>query len=920
MSNRTAGERKQRTKRLVIVGALVGVLATLAFVPPVREAALNVVQLSEQMRDAHGTFATLAVVIVVVFAIVENAEKLHFIWEMGHKLLGYDLETMERHEREFTDLPDDYTRRAALERELATELAPANDEPKLVVLLGGTDTGKTTLLNYIIPRKLNRAYKGRVILCSGDIHGIESEMGDTEEQVRRRLAKRILSRVIEHAEVPGDTGETVESMREEITEHFARDRKRPWLIVIDQIDASRFPYTYLLPALFGQRNTVLIVTDHAALDERLLTVNSVEGEEVVARRDVHIGVFSVAEAMEMLGKEVRKRKGNLSAGDTAALRPLLNDTSPGVIQRLSEIYVGGGLASVRQVLAPGLRGVRRTKVIANSVVDQFSPELKRFMAGLALFEGEEVSEPEIAALAETSQCKTVPAATLLQECRRRKFLEQVDQDKRQDKRQRQPQKVYRITKLGRGIAEVALRGIDRESELQIGAALLQFYRAQQTLDALFATPSGLRNVLGMMSWAEQTSRLPNRDVVRFIRKLRETLYYSGNWDAGFSWLQYADGIAAEIGFPRSIGEFHTTLAQLLIAVGRMHSALRRIAEARAAFGESSLQSEADLRQGIAQETTLQASLDYDALQQCWLTHLEMTASASLLPPQPRSADIEPLARLHETAVAQLQTIQARLQDTVNQELANMIALTFATDAIALALQQSDLSARERHRAGARNHLQRAQDILARTRQRARESGQLRPEMRARIEFLDAGVSRRLARVGNPLEGIRWRAHGRRCLVRCLSFVAPSSLEGALMFMEGADMALSGVALHAVRVPPKPPSLARRIAIRFSPRWYRLHAARNQLLAANAVVSALGAEATQVHILTSLVVVAGQLASVGGNARYLQQAGEYAQSARAISERLRDEAPNLLMHVQALPDWVRVPTPVQPPARTLEHAR
>jgi len=146
MSKRIAGERKQRTRRFVIVGTLVAILSILAFVPAAREGALDLVRLSEQLKDAQGgAFATVAVVIFVIFAIVENAEKLHFIWEMGHKLLGYDLESMERHEREFTDLPDDYTRRPKLEKDLVTELAPL-DEPKLVVFLGAHDTGKTTTL------------------------------------------------------------------------------------------------------------------------------------------------------------------------------------------------------------------------------------------------------------------------------------------------------------------------------------------------------------------------------------------------------------------------------------------------------------------------------------------------------------------------------------------------------------------------------------------------------------------------------------------------------------------------------------------------------------------------------------------------------------------------------------------------------
>jgi len=53
-----------------------------------------------------------------------------------------------------------------------------------------------------------------------------------------------------------------------------------------------------------------------------------------------------------------------------------------------------------------------------------------------------------------------------------------------------------------------------------------------------------------------------------------------------------------------------------------------------------------------------------------------------------------------------------------------------------------------------------------------------------------------------------------------------------------------------------------------------------------------------------------LVSMEGNAVYLRQSGEYARSALAISERLRDEMPNLLQQVRALPDWAHISTPMQ----------
>ena len=912
MSRRTAGERKKSVQRLVIVGILIAFLSILAFVPAVREDALGLVKLSEQLRDAQGTFATLAVILVVLFAVVENAEKMHFIWEMGHKVLGYDLEAMERHEREFTDLPDDYTRRPALEKELITELAP-QDEPKVVVLLGAHDSGKTTALHYVIPRKLNRAYKGRVILCRGDLQGLEGEMGDTEDKVRQRLAKRILRRVIQHAEVPGDSGETIESMHEAVTEHFERERKRPWLIVIDQIDTSKFPYSEALPALFGQCNTVLIATDHIALDQHMLTVKGEDGEETVARRDVHVVGFTADEAMEMFHKEVRKRRGTVHRNDVAALRSLLRDASPGAIQRLSDIYATGGLESVRSVLDPSLHGMRRAKVIANSVVDQFSSELRHFIAGLTLIENELVNEPELAVIAASDQCKTVPFVTLLHECARHGFLELV----KQDKRKRSSVQQYAVTKLGRGIADVALQSMDRATELRMGASLLQFYRGLSSPDAVLDSPSGLRNILGMMAWAERVSGLPNRDVVRFVRKIREALYFSGEWDLGVSWLQYAEEAAVEVGFSRSIGEIRATLAQLLEGAGRMHAALRRVDAARKALRESSLQSESDLHLAVADEAMLQASLDYDALLQCWLTHLEVVACASLLPAQPRSDELARLTRLIEETRSRLRSIP--LNDAVNKHTATRLVITLDLDAISLALRQSDAQADNYDRAAARRSLQSARALIASVRHNAVVEGQIRPEMRAQIEFADAALSRQFAVLGNPLQRLRWRMHAKQCLVRCLGIVEMHSLEQALLFLEGAQLALTGISTKAPHVPTTLLPL-RRMAARFSPRWYRLHAARRQLLSANSVASALGADATQVSALMLLVGIAGQLASIEGNPLYLRQSGEYARSAMAISERLRDEMPNLLAQAQTLPSWVPITAPIEAASVLVDQAQ
>src|SRR6185437_7402233 len=266
MSATTSHERRRKTlRRFIVIGVLLALVAVLIFSQVARADALALTGMLENLKDARGATATIAITVLVILAIVENAEKLHFMWEMGHKLLGYDLESMAKHEREFTELPDDYIRRPEMERQLVTELAPGH-EPKLVVFTEAHDTGKTTIMHYVIPRHLNRPYHGNVINCWGDLQSVEGEIGEDEEHRRRRLTKRVLRRVIQHAEVPGDVGETIQSMSDAITDYFTREGKKPWLIIIDQVDSPNFPYGETLPALFGQCNTIVVVSNRVEIE------------------------------------------------------------------------------------------------------------------------------------------------------------------------------------------------------------------------------------------------------------------------------------------------------------------------------------------------------------------------------------------------------------------------------------------------------------------------------------------------------------------------------------------------------------------------------------------------------------------------------------------------------------------------------
>ncbi|HEV2236575.1 MAG TPA: hypothetical protein VGR57_07925 [Ktedonobacterales bacterium] len=893
MRTRTREERQKQNRRLIVIGAVIGSLLVLALFPAVRDKVLSIASFAERLKDIHtGALATVAVVALVILAIVDNAEKLHFIWEIGHKLLGFDLESMARHEREFSELPDDYVSRPGLEKELATELAPG-DAAKLVVFTGDHDSGKTTTLHYVIPRKLSRAYKGNVILCRGDLQSVESEIGESEEQLRRRLAKRVLRRVLQHAEVPGDIGETAESMSEALTEYFARERKHPWLIVIDQIDSPGFPYADTLPALFGASNTVLVVATHVQLDAHVLDANREEDDDSVTRRDVHVGSFTATEALAMFHKEVHKRGGVAQAGDMAQLRAKLAETSPGIIQRLSDIYVGGGLSAVEQALDAAARGTRRARSIATTIVEQLPAELRAFVAGLSLFAGEQVSQHALAALAASEPCQPAQLDDVLAECQQRRYLEAMPPPRRRGPAAARQH--FKVTKLGRSIGELAMHGLAHISELQLGAAVLQYYRSTKMADEASDIAAGVPNILGIMAWAETISRLPDRDIIRLTRQIREALVRSGRWELGLVWLRHSEIAAERLELFRSQGDLGATRAELLLAMGHARTAYHLLDAARGDYRDSSAQAESDRAVGVADEATTQASLDYDGIQQCWLTHLAVAARLALQSPPLAEGVLDTLSRNVDEARTWLRV--SRRAAPVNALVATPVGLTLDLDAIQIAQLLGDAQARAGDRAGARHRWHAARSLL-RDARAAGAHAQLQPDQWGRIERLEGELSRRFAELASRLWGWSLRLRGRRHLARGLSLATAHGLEGILIVLESADLRLVGVPVRTasgrVRTGTRP-----RWAMRLTSRWRHLRSARRQLLLANADAGALGALPAQFASLTRLALVTKQLAIMDGGPRYLLEGDAYLQSAHRIAERLRNEMPNLADEVQAL---------------------
>src|SRR5690348_2792088 len=95
--------------------------------------------------------------------------------------------------------------------------------PKLIILYGERDTGKTTLLHFVVPRGLSKRYRGRVVSCSADRRAVEAGPDENDEQIRLRLARKVFKRIIDESNVPGDIGEGTAAMRDAIAKHFLRE-------------------------------------------------------------------------------------------------------------------------------------------------------------------------------------------------------------------------------------------------------------------------------------------------------------------------------------------------------------------------------------------------------------------------------------------------------------------------------------------------------------------------------------------------------------------------------------------------------------------------------------------------------------------------------------------------------------------------
>ena len=890
---KTRRERRNRLIRYLIIGFLLLLVVSLFIDTPFRTQALATLQIAENLKAVQGSFSTVALTVVVLLFLIENAEKFHFIWEIAHKLLGYDLEAMAQHEREFVDLPEDYIQRPELEKKFWKAATPRKS-PSLITLQGDIDSGKTTLLNYILPRFLNRRYKGAIINCRGDLESMIRELGEDEVQTRKRLVRRIFQRIIKEVEVPGDIGETVSEMREALGEHFLRERT-PWLIIIDQIDDPSFLFEEVLPACYGVMNTVVLVGQHLTISDAARRSAGLAGrEETVAQNNITMQPFTGAEAFQMLQHEVRKRKGRVPRADAAQLPDLLVQTTPGIIQRLSDIYAnGGGLNSIREALdaQPGMN--RRGKVIAGAMLSSIDPREHPFYVALSLIPSETVGETVLQAIAH-DLCPDLSFTTLLKSALMRHHLQLV-----KVKKQRYIQRKVRyfITKLGLAAANAACNALPHRIELMAGAALLDHYRQAEAHADTLDLSSALPNILGMMTWCERVSRLPDADLIKFSHLLRQGFYRSGRWDVGMTRLHTSAQLAQHEGWYRITADLLAAQSRILLAMGKATSAMTEIAATRQMLQQSTLQMQRDQYLGIFSDEKLKAAAHYDQVQAHWVTHLAITTRRLLLDTRKEVPQSDALLAEVRGALAWLRDHGAEVPE--NQTTVQMVEIALLSDEANILIAHGDAAQMQQHLPQAADFWQQARTILQRAEQMAEKTHNW--EALAQIKRVMVKLHRRAIQPHS--QGIMrfvQRQSGVRHAIQSLDYarMASSPFEEALTYYENALLAIAG--LPGLEPTSDKQHLRTLLLPALSPRWHRLDSAQKQLLVANATTATLGAQAHQFLVLMALVDVSRRLYALDGDPQRVTATHSYAQSAQLIATRLRNEIPHLEESLQTIP--------------------
>ncbi len=912
MSRRTREERRRRILNQVIIFIVVALIVLFFFVDsPLRQKVLDSLTIAgESEKNLKAIVTAIGVGVIVVGVVFDLLERTHFLVEGLPKLMGLDHE--ERHEREqkFGDVPEDYVRRPQLEQKLADALVPG-DAPRLVVLTGPHDTGKTTLVDYTVLRMLSKRYHGNIAYCRADLESLDREPHENDEHARRRLIRGILLRIIELAKVGGDIGESAQRRSEAIARHFEHEGT-PWLIVIDQIDDVRFDYDTLLPSLYGVNNTVLVVSQVPHETERIVgpALHASGRGQPVPKLGIPMEPFSADEALTLLRRELEQRHHRLRSADVPTLKPHLEGTTPGVIQRLADLYSAShGLANISDTLSAREDDVAQGNAIAATVISQLDEAQRALIVALGLLAGETVGAPVLLAVSARFGGDQ-EGEPLLRQYVDRRYLELLSP---QPTRAKTPAPIgrqrYAITKLGSGIARTALRDSNRDFALRVGACLLDFYRTCDKTEPTLDLRAELPNVLGMIVWARRTSYLPDRDVINFARSLRSAFYESGKWIAGNAWLRFGAAAATDYQRSRTVGDFASERARLLIPAGRLSEAGECLAEARDAYKLSTDRALTDFHQAVFHSHEVLRSLAYDRTRQRWLDHLAIVAGLLSLPEPTPPEQIEALAAYLAPTAPPVPIDEMPGPSAADRDIERFLAI----DAAKIEMARGDGADATGDKHGADEAWRAADSALSRVELPDKPATFEEGELVSQAHRLRGTIALRQARRESSLGRWRKRRQGGRALIqsRKAAQAVGARYEEALALYESANLLLVGARqlqdeTHATRHGSVSPLLA------LWPRWRRLQRARRLLVRANARIAALDARAIQCLINVALATADLSLAAISRDRATLDEAREYARGARVIADQLSGEHPALKTTLTRLPPWLLGETPAPAP--------
>ncbi len=883
---KTKQERRNQMIRYSILGILTIFIVILLINPEIREKTLEFLSIAELLKNTPGQGSGLALTIVALIFLIENMEKMHFIWEMGHKLLGIDLEELALKQSEFIELPENYVRRPPLENNLKNALKPAQ-QPKLIVVDGVKNSGKTTITHYVI-QHLPKRIRAHTIIVRGDFSSIERRPEESEQHAKQRLIVRIFRRIIKGTKIPGDVGDTLPMMQKAVQEYF-EDEQEMWLIIIDQIDDPSFLFNEILPYLYGAKNMILVNGAALKIPESayIFTESAEESKEKVLYQHIYIENFTGYQAMLLFKQEIHRQKGHLHHEDEKELRVLLDNALPGDIQQLSDIYVSGGGMSQVRIIRQKESGALQSRAISQSLYQQIDPNERIFFAALGMFGGDIVSANTLHFVA--AACDEKNASALVQKAIDRRYIQIPEQTLLQRLNPWNPAKnitkQYSITKLGRAVANAIEQNTKHAEILLAGSAILDFFRSINVNTSEIDLQQNLPNILGIMTWAQNTSALMDSDLIHFSHTLVNVFYRGKNWETGLLWLNRAEQAALRDNLPRKLSDLQAAHARILLAQGKIKSAQIMLEKAFHANQQSCELMREDQYIGFFVTDQLEDEEYYDKLHHFWLEHLRIMAWRL-------TADITKKPEMLEHILPEIDTIIQKLDEHTKQNQrfsarAKEIHIELQLDKASILMTLGDWRNLQKNIPESRQYWIRSRETLQHFRRQKdiSQAGVVFAQIwRSEVKYFQRSITQNTTFIN------RWFAfrQGSRATIKSLEYAKKdrSLFEEALTYYENCKLLQSSI----TRV-SKPDSAARsKKIIIASLRWRRLKAIRKRLLTAYASMALYSAAAHQLLLLQELTDVSQQMYYISGDQIYKTESTKFKSSMQNIEQRLQDELP------------------------------